>query len=58
MEEARRVLGIGSSGDRDAFKNNCIKLLADEIETSLYYGMSKGLLPPKIPNPSKCIVLT
>ncbi|XP_028393181.1 uncharacterized protein LOC114522354 [Dendronephthya gigantea] len=56
IEEARRVLGVESSGDREEFKNQCIGLLADEIEPIIYYGINKGISPPKSPKASKFIL--
>ncbi|XP_028416858.1 uncharacterized protein LOC114541069 [Dendronephthya gigantea] len=56
IEEARRVLGVESSGDREEFKNQCIGLLADEIEPIIYYGINKGISPPKSPKTNSKIL--
>ena len=38
----RRKKRVANSGKVDAFKKECAELLVDEIETFIYYGISKG----------------
>lgn len=55
IEEARRVLDIETK-DRCQFMNECVGRLKEEVDLFIYFGISKGIAPPKGPRLSTKIV--